>query len=418
MTMRRATERLREVGSLPLLLSALLLIAASGNLSAQDRSRSRSNDSSDHGRTAVPRAESAPRSPSPSAPPRSASPSSPSSGSDDSSASPSSPPRRHAVPGSPNSGPHRQPPSRDRNDPSWRGGRGGGSWHGHGGFSSYPRWYRYYGPGWWWAPYGSWGWWWLGDNYWPPYYGDPYYNDPYYHGRRSYDRDREVGALDLDVSPGRTQVYLDSQYIGTVDQYDGFPTYLWLDKGTYDIVFYLDGYKTVARQVSVYPGTVIDFDDRLEPGQSVRPEDLASKSHERRDTRERFERNRRDRIDRGEDPADEDGSWRDRVSREREDRRDRGEEIEIRDQDQDQDGRSEQGRVRLEVEPDDASVYLDGHFVGTGEDLAKLRRGLLVDPGKHTLAVVRPGRESVERDFEVDPGEDFELEIELEAADR
>ncbi|HKH46081.1 MAG TPA: PEGA domain-containing protein [Thermoanaerobaculia bacterium] len=408
MTLRRATEQLREVGSLPLLL-AVLLIAASGDLSAQDRSRSRSNDSSDHGsRTAVPRSEGAPRASapsSPSSPPRSASPSSPSS--DSGSASSSSPSRRRAVPGSPGES-HRQPPSRDRYDSS-RHGRGG-DWYYR---NYYPRWHSYYGPGWWWAPYGYWGWW-LGDNYWPYdpyYYGDPYYRD---RGRRSYGRD-DVGALDLDISPGRTQVYLDGQYIGTVDQYDGFPTYLWLDKGTYDIVFYLDGYKTLARQVSIYPGAVIDMDDRLEPGESVRPEDLVTKTHERRDDRLRYERERRERIDRGGDPhGEDDQGWRDRVSRDREDRRDRGEEIEI----EHQGGRTEQGRLRLEVEPDDASIYLDGKFVGTAQDLASLRRGLLVEPGKHTVAVVRPGRESVERDFEVDAGEDVDLEIELETADR
>jgi hypothetical protein len=315
------------------------------------------------------------------------------------------------VPGSPGEGGRRQPPSRDRYD---------GSRHGRGDWyyrNYYPRWYSSYGPGWWWAPYGYWGWgWWLGDNYWPYdpyYYGDRYDRYDRY-DRRSYGRD-EVGALDLDISPGRTQVYLDGQYIGTVDQYDGFPTYLWLDKGTYDIVFYLDGYKTLARQVSVYPGSVIDMDDRLEPGQSTRPEDLVSKSHERRDERIRIEQERRERIDRGGDPYDEDDQgWRDRVRRSGEDRRDRGEEVEI----EDQDSRSNQARLRLEIEPDDASVYLDGKFVGTAQDLATLRRGLLVEPGKHTLSVVRPGREGVEREFEVDPGEDFSLDIELETADR
>lgn len=412
MTLRRATEQLREGGSLPLLL-AVLLIAASGDLSAQDRSRSRSNDSSDHGsRVAVPRSESAPRAPS--TPPPSASPSRPPSDSDSSSASPSSPSRRRAVPGSPGE-PRRQPSYRDRNDPDRH---GGGDWSYRNNYRNhYPRWYGYYGPGWWWAPYGAWGWW-LGDNYWP--YGPHYDRDPYYHDRRSYGRD-EVGALDLDVSPGRTQVHLDGQYIGTVDQYDGFPSYLWLDKGTYDVVFYLDGYKTLARQVSIYPGTVIDMDDRLEPGASVRPEDLATKTHERRDERLRYEGERRERIQRGESPYgdEDDRGWRDRVRRDREDRN-RGEEIEI--EIEDQDSRSDQGqgkgRLRLDVEPDDASIYLDGQFVGTARDLASLRRGLLVEPGKHTVAVVRPGRESVEREFEVDPGEDVDLEIELETADR
>jgi hypothetical protein len=427
MTLRRATERLREVGSLPLLLSALL-IAAGGDLSAQ--SRSRPSDSSDRGgsRVAQPRDSSSPSRPStppsrsPSSPPRSTSPSSPSSGSDSGSpsASPSSPSdRRYAVPGTPG-GTRRQPPSRDRNDPNWRGGGHRGDWYGHGGYY-YPRWYRYYGPGWWWAPYGSWGWW-LGDNYWPydPYhYNYPY--DRYDRGRGYYDRD-EVGALDLDISPGRTQVFLDGQYLGTVDQYDGFPTYLWLEKGTYDIAFYLDGYKTLARQVSVYPGAVIDMEDRLEPGESVRPEDLVTKSHDRRDERLRHEEDRRERIGRGDRPNDDDDAdWRDRVRRGREDRRDRGEEIEIKDEDEDGDDngrRSEQGRVRLEVEPDDASIYLDGKFIGTGHDLANLRRGLLVEPGKHSVSVVRPGRESEEREFEVEPGEELELEIELETTDR
>lgn len=421
MTLRRATERLREVGSLPLLLTALLVVAG-GDLSAQDRSRSRSNDSGPS-RVAEPRGERS--SPSPSAPsapsePRSASPSSPSSGS---SASPSSPSRqRWAVPGEPGA-PRRQPSYRDRRNPD-RGHYGGGGWYRP--YSS--RWHRYggYGYGAWWMPYG-WGWFWLGDNYYP--YDPYYYGDPYSRGgRRSYgDRD-EVGALDLDVSPGRTQVFLDGQYLGTVDQFDGFPTYLWLDRGTYDVVLYLDGYKTIARQITIYPGNVINVDDRLERGESVRPEDIASKSHDRRDERIRFERERRERIDRGEDREDRRGddrdeSWRDRVNRRQEDRRDRGErtegeriEIEIQDDRQDdRDDDEEQGRLRLDVEPDDASVYLDGKFIGTGRDLASARRGVLVEPGSHNVAVVRPGRRSVEREFEVEPGEEVELEIELES---
>jgi PEGA domain-containing protein len=323
------------------------------------------------------------------------------------------------VPGSPGE-PHRQPSSHDRHDSDWgHGGHGHG--HGHGGYYS-PYWYGYYGASWWWAPYGYWGWW-AG---WPygPYYG---YGYPYYEGGPGpgyYGRGDGAGALDLDISPGRTQVYLDGQYIGTVDQYDGFPTYLWLEKGTYDIAFYLDGYTTLARQVSVYPGAKIDMEDRLVPGVSVRPEDLVSKSHERRDARESFEHKRQERIDRGEDPyveeqeeAGEEGEdWRDRVSREWEDLRGKGEEMEI--EDDGGNGRAEHGRVRLEVEPDDASIYLDGKFVGTAQDLANLRNGLLVDPGRHSVAVVRPGREGVEREFEVQSGEELELEIELEPVTR
>ena len=411
MILRRATERRREVRSLPVLLAALL-ITAGGDLSAQDRERSRQSDSGSRGH-AVPRSESAPRPSSP--PPSSGGSASPSSPGSSASPSPSGPSRRHAVPGSPGQ-PQRQPRWRDRNDPDRRGG-GGGYRPGY----YYPRGYYggYYGPSWWWSPYGYWGgWFWLGDNYWP--YDPHHYGRPYYErGSRSYGNG-DAGALDLDVSPGRTQVYLDGQYIGTVDQYDGFPTYLWLDQGTYDVVLYLDGYKTLARQMTIRPGMVIDVNDRLEPGQSTRPEDLVSRSTERRDDRIRFERERRERLERGDDREDRrdrdsryrDEDWRDRVRRDREDRRDRGERIEI----EIPESASEQGRLRLEVEPEDASVYLDGRFVGTGQELGSLRRGLLVEPGRHRIAVVRPGRESAEKEFEVEAGEEVDLEIELETA--
>lgn len=409
MILRRATERRREVRSLPVLLAALL-ITAGGDLSAQDRERSRQSDSGSRGH-AVPRSESAPRpsSPPPSSSGGSASPSSPRSSA---SPSPSGPSRRHAVPGSPGEA-QRQPRWRDRRDPDHRSG-GGGYRPGY----YYPRGYYggYYGPSWWWSPYGYWGgWFWLGDNYWP--YDPHHYGRPYSErGSRGYGNG-DAGALDLDVSPGRTQVYLDGQYIGTVDQYDGFPTYLWLDQGTYDVVLYLDGYKTLARQMTIRPGMVIDVNDRLEPGQSTRPEDLVSRSTERRDDRIRFERERRERLERGDDRDDRDSryrdeDWRDRVRRDREDRRDQGERIEI----EIPESASEQGRLRLEVEPEDASVYLDGRFVGTGQELSSLRRGLLVEPGRHRIAVVRPGRESAEKEFEVEAGEEVDLEIELETA--
>ena len=78
------------------------------------------------------------------------------------------------------------------------------------------------------------------------------------------------------------------------------------------------------------------------------------------------------------------------------------------------DARAEPGRVLLDIQPADASVYLDGRFLGTGSELARLHSGLLVDRGSHRLAVVRPGYRQRELQFVVEPGEDLELEVELE----
>jgi len=284
------------------------------------------------------------------------------------------------------------------------GGHGGGYWHGgH---------YYYYPYGWGFGFWPSFSWYWYDAPYYYPYGYDGY---GYYGGSRYYDRN-EMGALDLDISPGRTHVFVNGEDLGEVDRYDGWPGYLWLPRGTYDVAFYLDGYKTIARQITIYPGNVIDLDDRMEQGPSTRPEDLATKSHERRDERMQYERERGDRIDR-QQYGDDDQDWHDRVRRDRGGRTyDRGDD---RNRDRGHDtADGSRGHLRLSVEPDDASVYLDGQFVGTGTDLSLLRGGLAVAPGTHRLAVVRPGHKAVERDFTVKEGQDVRPDIALESGSR
>lgn len=262
-----------------------------------------------------------------------------------------------------------------------------------GGFGYDPFFYNFY------YPFGYWG----------GYWGHDY--DPYYNARpRSYDDRDEMGALDLDVSPGRTHVFVDGQDMGVVDNFDGWPDYLWLPKGTYDIAFYLDGYKTIARQISIYPGNVIDIDDRMEAGPSVRPEDLATKTHERRDERLSEERERERRYA----GKDDDEGWRDRVRRDRGPRRDDGDRGEYRGRPPAGDD-SARGRLHLDVQPEDASVYVDGRFVGTGSDLSMMRAGLPLAVGDHKLAIVRPGRQAQEKTFTVKAGEDVKLDVNLES---
>jgi hypothetical protein len=385
--LRRAAARFRDAGSIPALLAAFLVLAASAPLMAGERSRP--NDSSGSERFAVPRGDSgsAPSSPSTSPPP--------SSGSSGGGSEP-----RTAVPrtGGDDQPPHRQRPRGGSGDRDFR---GGGGWFGGGWYYGYPR-YHYYGPYWGW---GWWSWWW--DDYYG--YGSPYrypYRDRFYD---RYDRYGTSGALDVDVSPGKTEVWLDGRYVGTADDFDGFPQYLWLDRGTYDLVLFREGYKTIARQITVRPGAVMSIDDRLERGESVRPEDLATKTHERRDERIRSEEERREEIARRDREGME--GWRERARRRMEERG-RYERDEDLDEDRDDDGI---GRLRLDVEPSDSSVYLDGRFVGTGIDLQRLRQGLRLEPGEHRIAVVRPGHKAEEQEFTVAAGEEVELEIELES---
>ncbi|MBV8200750.1 MAG: PEGA domain-containing protein, partial [Acidobacteria bacterium] len=263
---------------------------------------------------------------------------------------------------------------------------------------------------WGWGPgfYGYWGPYWSGYNpgygpgygyYYPGYDGygyDGYGSGSGYSTPGTRENRAQMGALDLDISPGDAQVYLNGEYIGRVRDFGGWRRgYLWLEKGTYDIVFYKEGYKTLARQVSIYPGLVITWDDKMEQGQAVRPEDLPSKSHERRDSRLQFERDRAEQIDRqqqmrqqqpygqpyGQGPDGGGGwsdNWHDRVNR------DRGGDGSMQTPQPQRNVQpapapgpsraavtsDQYGRLRVKVQPDDASVYLDGRFVGTGSDLA------------------------------------------------
>ena len=43
--------------------------------------------------------------------------------------------------------------------------------------------------------------------------------------------------------------------------------------------------------------------------------------------------------------------------------------------------------MRLEVRPEDASVYVDDRFRGTAREARSLR----LNPGRHTIELVRPG---------------------------
>lgn len=218
------------------------------------------------------------------------------------------------------------------------------------------------------------------------YYGYPYfYGYPYYYGYpqvywynyRAYD---DLGAVDVDVRPKGAAVYLDGQRIGKVGEFDGFPGYLWLEEGTYDLVFYKEGYETLHEVVTIYPGLVIELEKRMADGVATPPEEIVPPPHER--------------------PRAADGDSGDDPDRER--RR-----VVVG---------TDAARIYFFVEPADASVYLDGRFLGTAEELGDLRSGLMVNPGAHELTVMHPSFESEEVDLEVAAGEDLELEVHLRPA--
>jgi hypothetical protein len=274
------------------------------------------------------------------------------------------------------------------------GGYYGGGYYGgyggyYGGYYGYP--YYPYGYGWGWG----WGGWW-----WPWGPAGVLYDHPYHGGGG---QDGGYGALDVDIWPGETEIYVNGDRVGTADDFDGFPTYLWLPRGTYDVVFYLPGFRTLARQYSIYDGLVIDVEDRLERGEAVRPEDLPAKSTVNRDDRLRRDAERQEAARRDEE-------WRRR--------QDESDQPPAAAPEGANGGVVQEGgnaaRLRLDVSPDDASVYLDGNFLGTARELEQLSAGLVVAPGSHRVEVVRPGYQAEEAHFEGIPGQEVPVEVTLE----
>jgi hypothetical protein len=246
-----------------------------------------------------------------------------------------------------------------------------GCGHRYSGHYGFP--YYYYGPyGYYYRHYPSYG----GYGY-----GSGAYGAIGVGGGGAYGGGGEMGALDLDVRPEKAQIFVNGEYVGIADQYDGYPGYLWLEEGTYDIVIFMEGHQTISRQYSVYPGLVVDVNDKMVPGEARRPEELVSKSTVNRDERLRRDRERAEAVAR----------------------------------DRDHDQKMGVGRIQMKVWPEDTAVYLDGHFLGTAGELAQLSAGLVVEPGEHVLELVRPGYTTEEIPIEVPSGETIDIQKELQA---
>lgn len=275
-------------------------------------------------------------------------------------------------------------------------------------------------------------------SYWGWGYPYGYYGYGGYGGYGSYSPYRPYGstpspdwaAIDTDVSPEGARVYLDGTLIGTADDFDGQPDFLYLRRGRYSIEFRLDGFETHKIEIQARPGRKLQIDESLKKisgakqygsYEPVEPEGGVRRFWgKRRDRTEPFEDedeiygarpDRRDR-DRDEDEEDDDESEVDSRRTEPERRDDWREGRRPRESVQKRQ-ETEDARLRLRVEPTDAAVYLDDRFVGTAEEINSLGRGISVSAGKHTVTVSRPGFEDRTVEVEVDAGETEELKVEL-----
>ncbi len=238
-------------------------------------------------------------------------------------------------------------------------------------------------------PYNHFG---LRSYYWPGrYMGPRLYSVPHGGYGPAVYPGTNVGAISLKVKPKKTEIYVDGQPIGRAGKYDGYPGYLWLEKGAHELVFFKEGFRTFGRTFEVRGGMITEVVVQMEAGEAAAPETVMAPGTDRSERQAA-------RLPKKSNP---------RAPVAAPDRAAGGKVLDLR---------SAWGRIRVVVEPGDASIYLDGRFIGTGAEMLRLRGGLMLDEGEHHLEAVHPRYLSDRLSFRVKAGEDLEVRLTLDQA--
>jgi hypothetical protein len=97
----------------------------------------------------------------------------------------------------------------------------------------------------------------------PHFYGSVSFGYPSAYGYGSYpvdDDGRPLGAIDLDVSPEETKVWVDGQLAGTCDDFDGYPQWLFLRPGTHQIKLVTPKGHVHQETVKIKAGMKLNYD--------------------------------------------------------------------------------------------------------------------------------------------------------------
>jgi hypothetical protein len=129
-------------------------------------------------------------------------------------------------------------------------------------------------------------------------YGYPYaYPYPYY-----YDN---MGSARLQITPRNAEVYVDGQFAGIVDQFDGSFQRLNVENGRHEIQIHLDGYRPLTQNVLFTRGTTVRIEAALQPlspGEQTAPRPQAPATRQPRQP-DSYERERPAPSYRGGEPA-------------------------------------------------------------------------------------------------------------------
>jgi len=204
--------------------------------------------------------------------------------------------------------------------------------------------------------------------------------------------------VDCDIDPEEAIVILDGEALGEADDYDGFPSYLFIRPGMHTLEFRAEGRPSLVIRGTFLSGAFIRVDRELEFG----GEPLVVELNEPVD------------VTGGEEPyhmpppilPPDDGPAGPSATPPAMS----GEEPRAAP------AAADAGFLKLQVTPVDAAVYIDDRFFGSGDEISRLHGYIRLSAGEHTVQVTRPGFVSRTLPVNVIVGEKQSLDVWLEKA--
>jgi hypothetical protein len=211
----------------------------------------------------------------------------------------------------------------------------------------------------------------------------------------------DLAIVSIDVRPKDARVHLDGRFVGRARYFDGTPSYLFLEPGFYRLELRADGHRPVLVELTAQRGCRYDLRHRLE-----RLRDLEA-AHEDADFGKGkpqqwvFAPTRPGPAQPAPESAGPDSSLRPDLGRDAP-----GVRVPA----------PPAAGLKLRVDPPSARVSIDGIFVATGRELARMVGPLATAPGPHRIVVEAEGHRALERGVELEAGEVLELDLALSPA--
>ncbi|MFI5180428.1 MAG: PEGA domain-containing protein, partial [Thermoanaerobaculia bacterium] len=210
------------------------------------------------------------------------------------------------------------------------------------------------------------------------------------------------GIVKTDIQPQEAEVWLDGTYVGTANDFDGYPDFLYLKAGSYKLEFRLENYQPLAADLSIASGEFVTMDRKLEIEQGKNALDFFPPKSKGMPLGRFFGPGGKPasaRVAVDDDAPIGIDDQADRMPRQRS----QGAVV-----------RSNRARLRFSVTPEDAAIYVDDRYVGVGEELNNSQRGLIVDAGTRSVTVSRPGFKTKTVEVTAKVGQPVDVVVDLE----